>query len=830
LTVTRWLAALLLIFALAAPALADDAGKSGDSGVEAAQKAPVAPPSERLDAAKAALDKITASLAKENVPDADLLKLRGDIDPVIAQVAGVAAEVAPKQAEIKLRLEQLGAPPDAEGNAQAPPEDPKVAADRKEQLKLQATFDNLAKRAKLLQVQAEQLAAQVGERRRALFTSSVFQGGASIVSPALWVDVAQEAPRDLASAADILTELYRQLQYGLTGSKAALGLSLLAIILLAATWAVVAILRLLPKEKPHRELNTLRLGVAALWSGLAVMVPPLGATAAVYALVDWLGVSDPQLRNLGLNLIGVVVKLTVTAGMITAVLAPYRAAWRPIDLSDRVARHLARLIFTLMTTACFGRLVEVMAETVGASLQVSVAARGLFALLIGLVLARGLYGIILAPDAKGEAVAKPQNVVDESPFWAPIRLITWLATFAIIGAAVSGYVALSAFLVNQMAWMAFIGGVLFLLLKLSDGATEQAFRPASRMSRNLNATLGVGRDSLQQIGVLLAGLLTVALSAASLMMVLAPWGLQSHDVIGAAQSLFFGVKIGDVTISLSSVVLALAFFAAGYGLTGAVRNWLQNRYLPLTQLDQGLRDAISASVGYIGLGVSLALALSYVGISLEKLALVAGALSVGIGLGLQGVVANFVSGLIIMWERAIRVGDLVVVGGETGTVRRINIRATEIQTADRATTIVPNGNMITGVVKNFVREDRTSRLVIPVQAAWDSDPEKVRELLVETARAHEEVVGFPSPLALFVRFGAMLEFELYCFVEDVDRAGRVKSDLHFAIFRAFAEAGIKMVASAPPPILDAAALETLLRAMAPAAATEQKINALDAKP
>jgi small-conductance mechanosensitive channel len=120
--------------------------------------------------------------------------------------------------------------------------------------------------------------------------------------------------------------------------------------------------------------------------------------------------------------------------------------------------------------------------------------------------------------------------------------------------------------------------------------------------------------------------------------------------------------------------------------------------------------------------------------------------------------------------------------------------------------------------------------VIPVQAAWDSDPEKVRELLVETARAHEEVVGFPSPLALFVRFGAMLEFELYCFVEDVGRAGRVKSDLHFAIFRAFAEAGIKMVASAPPPILDAAALETLLRAMAPAAATEQKINALDAKP
>ena len=746
--------------------------------------------------------------------------MRGEIDPVLTQVLGVGAEVTPKQAASKQRLEQLGPPPDTDANA--PPEDPKVAQDRKEQLKLQSTFDDLAKRAKLLQVQAEQLAAQIGERRRALFTSSVFQGGASILAPALWLDVAKEAPEDLRSAIEVFTDLFNQLQDGLDGRKAVLASALLALIILTAVLAVFAIGRRLPKEKPHRQLNNLRISVAALWSGLAIMIPPLGAVGALFALVNWLGVSDPQLRPFGLNLIGVVVKLTVTAGMITAILAPFRAFWRPIDLSDRVARHLSRMIFILMGVACIGRLVEVMAETVGASLQVSVAVRGLFALLIGLILARALYGIILSSDAREDG-GKPENIADELPFWAPIRLLSWLATFAIIGSALLGYVALSAFLVNQVAWTAFVGGVLFLLLKLSDGATEQAFRPVSRMSRNLTVTVGIGRESLQQVGVLLSGLLTVALSAAALMLVIFPWGVQSHDMIGAAQSLFFGVKIGDVTISMSSVVLALLVFALGYGLTGAVRNWLQNRYLPLTQIDQGLRDAISASVGYLGLAVSLTLAFGYVGISFEKLALVAGALSVGIGLGLQGVVANFVSGLIIMWERAIRVGDLVVVGGETGTVRRINIRATEIQTADRATTIVPNGNMITGVVKNFVREDRVGRVVIPVQAAWDSDPEQVRALLVATAKDHDEVVRFPAPLALFVKFGTMLEFELYCFVEDVDRAGRVKSDLHFAIFRAFAESGIKMVpgtAPAPPAPLDAAALASLVRALSPPAAKE----------
>ncbi|MCW2274063.1 DUF3772 domain-containing protein [Rhodoblastus acidophilus] len=818
---TRWFLALLLVFTLSAPTLAAPKlpALSGNAPTPA-ENAPLAPASERLDAAKAALDTITKALAADSVPDADLARMRGDIDPVLAQVLGVAAEVTPKQAAVKQRLEQLGPAPDA-SDANAPSEDPKVAQDRKEQLKLQSTFDDLAKRAKLLQVQAEQLAEQIGERRRALFASSVFQGGASILSPSLWIDVAKEAPADLRSAAAVFTDLFHQLQPVMTGEKAALALALLTLIVLATAWSVLAIARRLPRETPHRELNNLRISVAALWSGLAIMIPPLGAVGALIALVNWLGVSDPQLVPLGIAALGVVIKLTVTAGMIAAVLAPYRAAWRPIDLSDRVARRLSQLIFILMGVAGFGKLVEVLAETSGASLQVSVAARGLFSLLIGLILARGLYGVILSPDARNAAAGKPANIAEESPFWAPIRLFSWFATFAIIGAALLGYVALSAFLVNQLAWMAFVGGVLFLLLKLTDGATEQAFRPASRMSRNLTATIGMGRESLQQIGVLLSGLLTVAFSAAALILIIFPWGVQSHDMIGAVQSVFFGVKIGDVTISMSSVVLALLFFAVGYGLTGAVRNWLQNRYLPITQLDQGLRDAISASVGYLGLGMSLVLSLGYVGISFERLALVAGALSVGIGLGLQGVVANFVAGLIIMWERAIRVGDLVVVGGETGTVRRINIRATEIQTPDRATTIVPNGNMITGVVKNFVREDRVGRVVIPVQAAWDSDPEQVRALLVETAKEHDEVVRFPAPLALFVKFGAtMLEFELYCFVEDVERAGRVKSDLHFAIFKAFAEAGIKMTPPTTPVPLDVAALEPILRTLAPPSRTE----------
>ena len=126
-------------------------------------------------------------------------------------------------------------------------------------------------------------------------------------------------------------------------------------------------------------------------------------------------------------------------------------------------------------------------------------------------------------------------------------------------------------------------------------------------------------------------------------------------------------------------------------------------------------------------------------------------MSVGIGLGLQSVVNNFVSGLILLWERAIRVGDWVLIGSDQGYVRKISVRATEIETFDRATMIVPNGQMVTGVVKNFVRTDRVGRIEVPVQVIWGTDPERVREVLIEAAKSQEEVVGIPAPAVLFSR-------------------------------------------------------------------------------
>ena len=256
------------------------------------------------------------------------------------------------------------------------------------------------------------------------------------------------------------------------------------------------------------------------------------------------------------------------------------------------------------------------------------------------------------------------------------------------------------------------------------------------------------------------------------MLALAPWGIESADLLSSLRAAFFGFKVGDVTISLSAIAIAGLIFALGFTVTRVVQRWLDTTFLPATDLDAGLRNSIRTAAGYFGIIVSGAVAFSYLGLSLDKLAIVAGALSVGIGFGLQSIVNNFVSGLILLWERPIRVGDLVVVGDGEGYVRRINVRATEIETFDRSTVIVPNSNLISGVVKNRVRSDRTGRVIAPVSVPRTADPVRAAEIIAECARAHAEVLKEPPPRVLFKKIGdAWLEFDLVCFVADVNFPG-----------------------------------------------------------
>ena len=185
--------------------------------------------------------------------------------------------------------------------------------------------------------------------------------------------------------------------------------------------------------------------------------------------------------------------------------------------------------------------------------------------------------------------------------------------------------------------------------------------------------------------------------------------------------------------------------------------------------------------------------LAQLGIDLQKIAFIAGALSVGIGFGLQSIVSNFVSGLILLAERPIRVGDQITVKGDQGKVRRISVRATEIETSDQASLIVPNSELITGIVKNWTHANSWGQIVIRLGVDYASDPEAVRDILNISTSEHPQVVPAPAPVVQLASLGDnALQFEVYAVVSNLANAGPIKSDIHFAILKRFRAAGIKI--------------------------------------
>jgi potassium efflux system protein len=269
-------------------------------------------------------------------------------------------------------------------------------------------------------------------------------------------------------------------------------------------------------------------------------------------------------------------------------------------------------------------------------------------------------------------------------------------------------------------------------------------------------------------------------------------GASITDIVSTLDR-FFGIEVGQVRVALFDVLAAVGMLIAGLVFTRIVHRWLANTVLPKASLEVGLQNSIATIFGYLGVIAAGLLALGQLGINLQNVALVAGALSVGIGFGLQSVVSNFVSGIILLAERPIRVGDIIVVKGEEGYVRRISVRSTEIETFDRANVIIPNSELVTNIVKNWTHFNTSGRTVVKVGVAFNSNPEKVREILLATADQHPQIMKNPPPRVLLLGFGEKaLEFELRCIITNVDFAASVRSDLYFSILQSFRADGIEM--------------------------------------
>jgi len=375
-----------------------------------------------------------------------------------------------------------------------------------------------------------------------------------------------------------------------------------------------------------------------------------------------------------------------------------------------------------------------------------------------------------------------------------VRYLTSIALITGVGALLLGYQNLAGYLIHGVTRTALalllLWILLWLVLMASEYLIQQETPTASRLRANLGVTERASRTGLGFMQLIA----DVVLWLSFIVYLIYVWDESGTTLDRLFDLVVMGRVVGDIKLVPLDIIGGILVFAMLMVAIGWIKGWVDRRWLQHIVLERGARDALVTLFGYVGFILAVIISLSLAGVDLFGLAVVSGALALGIGFGMQEIANNFVSGLILLFERPIRAGDFVSVGEVEGFVRSIRIRATEIETLDNQNVLVPNSELVSGRVTNWVLRDTYGRLRIRVGVAYGSDVEKVRDILETVARDHPEVITdgrAPEPRALFMGFGdSSLDFELRIRINRIERRFQVTSDLNFSIDHAFREAKV----------------------------------------
>lgn len=455
--------------------------------------------------------------------------------------------------------------------------------------------------------------------------------------------------------------------------------------------------------------------------------------------------------------------------------SPQSAALRVARLDDATARAAYRASLLLGASLLYDGIVSDVAPIVSAPAEAT-AIFSFIAILIGSV---ALWRLSAA--CRADIEAQPGAQVSHALLSLRRALIVVAALAPLL--AMFGYEFAARFLFFPFVYSLGVIATGYMIFRVV-GETVDIYLADSESPQEGAAT---ERESLRLIPIF-AGFLLICAGAPILALV---WGASFADLDAGYRLLAAGLVVGEVAISPADFFVFALVFAAGYMLTRATQGLLKGSVLPKTRMSEGGAEALVSVLGYIGFFIAGIVGVSAAGIDLSNLAIVIGALSVGVGLGLQNIVGNFVSGVILLIERPVKVGDWIEVGGVHGYVRKVNVRSTEIETFDRSSYILPNSDLISGPVTNFTHSDKVGRVIVPVGVAYGVDTRMVERLLLELGRAHPMVMTSPPSVAHFMRFGSdALEFELRVMIRDVNWMLSVKSDLNHAIAARLAEEGL----------------------------------------
>ena len=726
----------------------------------------------------AAIETAEKNLEQPPAEQKALVALRSEIEKLGFRAKEVAEALHPRLEEVHSQIAKLG---DAPTNGK-PPEAPEVAAERDRLNTLSAQIDGAIKKASLVEVRAKQLVSRIQHVRQGIFTRFLLSQTDSPLQPAIWRTSADQlgvAGRKFAFIAANWWSVAKHSWLAMLGVMAA------ALAAYAALRALTG--RLIRAKLDHAAASAPPLNERAaksVWVAAAFAVPPIVAMLILYVGLDELGLLYWQVERFAQAFLFTFVVFTAISSLARAVLQPRRARWRLFDLDDygaaRITLAVQAIVGVYALEYLFRRTVSILALPSVLNTASAFIASVVLALLI-LLIARSPF----AP----RALAPGAPVSRWRPLWLK-ALLVGLATVVLV-TALLGFVALSRFIAGQVL-MTGSGLLLVALLHLAiDGLRPTPGTGAEGMHGAVERRFRLDELGQERLLRIVRLMLNAALLAVAVPLMLLAWGASGAEIVSWARGLVMGFEVGGAQISLVRILMALILFAVLLTVTRLFQRWLVARARAQTRWDPGLVNSVYTGAGYIGFAVAALVAVAYAGFDITSLAIVAGALSVGIGFGLQSIVNNFVSGLVLLIERPIKVGDWIATRDGEGYVRRISVRATEIETFDRASLIVPNSELITQTVTNLTHRNQLGRLNIAVRVSYAADPELAQRVLQEVADANTSILRHPPPQVVLDNLGDQaMEYTVRVYLADINRSLQVQTEIRTGIVKALRQAGL----------------------------------------
>jgi small-conductance mechanosensitive channel len=699
-----------------------------------------------------------------------------------AQVTILTAQLA----LIDARVVQLG--PVTPGIAEAPD----IRAQRKLLTQQRSTVDSAIKRGKLLGVEADQLAGEIAASQADAFSERMSQRIGSPLTAAFWTPALASLPRDMRRTALFVGAEFDATRRGATaGGVVSALLGVLAALVLV--WPARRALRRLGQHYVIERVpgNRVRRSGLAIWLvAIGTLVPWLAATVLLAGLRT-AGMIAPAWADLATAFQKAAFIAAFVSALGSALLQRKQPSWRLISILDETAHALRPWTLAVAALAFAGMLLTAFVASVGASGPAREFADLVVTILhIALVLGILIAGARLRASATRDLEEDAQADFAGAAF---VSLAAWAMLATSIVASAMGYLSLGYFVSRFIVWIAVVAAALYLGLVATDDICSSLFARDGRVASAFHNGFGVRRSLIDQFGVALSAALRLVLIALALGLIFMPFGSNIGSLFDQASRFSQGVTVGQITIAPGAILRACAVLAIGLFVVRGVQRWLTNRYLPATDLDAGARNSIAMVARYAGLILAVLWAMASLGIGIERIALLLSALSVGIGFGLQAITQNFVSGLILLAERPVKIGDWVKIGDQEGDVKRISVRATEIMIADRSTLIVPNSELITKSIVNKTMADPLGRIQLQFSVPLGTDIGQVRDMLDAMFEEAPAVLDDPA-VKIFIDSIAdgRVNLNMFAYVRSPRDVYPTRSDILFKLLRQMPEAGIEL--------------------------------------